>query len=524
MAKSERVRYISTFRAPTEYEQQVAEARRREALAQALEQQAYQPMEGNVAPIPRAAPLVKALQSFMAAREGRKAREAAEEAKGLETEYAERMLGRMQGGYTYQPDAALEQQMAKRPEETLDQYNQRIAATPFTAPAAAVPDQAELGEITRQSQYRRAPEEVLGMASTSLGAAALKDRPVMAQRLAKMLEGPKPSEFEFKDTNEGIMRINKATGEPAPVVYQGKTLMPRDPYSLGMTPAQQRQYELDVAKFGVEVANANLARSRAADEGVDVSRVNIPSVITPARTGTPAVGQPPVATPTATPRATAQPVVAPPTPKAEAVLPPVGEKRRVPLIESPQLGGKQKRELLLLGPQSRARTSSTQSEIQSLIDVANDLKNHPGLKEIVGKLGQHEATDMSPLAREARGIYTNLRDRSALLKTAMVREANTTGGAFGNMTEQEWPRLEGAFGNISNAQDADGLIESLDNYINNVNKMGRDNLGIYEDTYGKLDWEPAPYTPLSKKYEKKKAGPNSRGRGGQWGRATVVGQ
>ena len=61
MAKSERVRYISTFRAPTEYEQQVAEARRREALAQALEQQAYQPMEGNVAPIPRAAPLVKAL-------------------------------------------------------------------------------------------------------------------------------------------------------------------------------------------------------------------------------------------------------------------------------------------------------------------------------------------------------------------------------------------------------------------------------------------------------------------------------
>ncbi len=81
MAKSERVRYVSTFRAPTEYERQLAEARRREALAQALEQQAYQPMEGNVAPIPRAAPLVKALQSFMAAREGRMAREAAAEAE-----------------------------------------------------------------------------------------------------------------------------------------------------------------------------------------------------------------------------------------------------------------------------------------------------------------------------------------------------------------------------------------------------------------------------------------------------------
>lgn len=167
MAKSERVRYISTFRAPTEYEQQVAEARRREALAQALEQQAYQPMEGNVAPIPRAAPLVKALQSFMVAREGRKAREAAEEAKGLETEYAERMLGRMRGGYEYDPTATL----------------------------AVIPEQTELAEVTRQSQYRRSPEEALEMASTSLGTAALRDRPLMAQRLAQMLETPKEAEY-----------------------------------------------------------------------------------------------------------------------------------------------------------------------------------------------------------------------------------------------------------------------------------------------------------------------------------------
>ena len=185
MAKSERVRYISTFRAPTEYEQQVAEARRREALAQALEQQAYQPMEGNVAPIPRAAPLVKALQSFMAAREGRKAREAAEEAKGLETEYAERMLGRMRGGYEYDP----------------------------TATPAVIPEQTELAEVTRQSQYRRSPEEVLDMASTGLGTAALKDRPIMAQRIAQMLETPKTAEFgtnvQYDDQGRAYV-VNKA--------------------------------------------------------------------------------------------------------------------------------------------------------------------------------------------------------------------------------------------------------------------------------------------------------------------------
>jgi hypothetical protein len=70
------VKYTQTFRAPTEYERQLEEARRRAALAEALAQQEYQPMEGNAAPIPKAAPLVKALQGFMTARAGRQAEEA----------------------------------------------------------------------------------------------------------------------------------------------------------------------------------------------------------------------------------------------------------------------------------------------------------------------------------------------------------------------------------------------------------------------------------------------------------------
>jgi len=212
MAKT---RYVPTFRAPTEYERQVEEARRRAMLAEALAQQQYEPMEGNAAPIPKAAPLVKALQGYLTGRETRKAREAAEEAKGMEADYAQRMLGRMQGGYTYQPDTQLEQQMAKRPEETLDQYNQRMQVTPFVGRAAPVPEQTELGEVTRQSQYRRAPEEVLGMASTSLGTAALKDRPYMAQRLAQMLETPKAEEFYAPtETGDGqLVQFGKGGGK-----------------------------------------------------------------------------------------------------------------------------------------------------------------------------------------------------------------------------------------------------------------------------------------------------------------------
>lgn len=179
------VKYTSTFRAPSEYERQIEEARRRQMLADVLAQQQYEPSEGNAAPIPRAAPLVKALQSYLTARQATQARQAGEEAKAMEGDYAQRMLGRMEGGYTYDPKAQ-----------------------PVT-----VPEQTQLEEVTRQSQYKRSPEQALQMASTTLGTAALKDRPVMAARLAQMLEAPKTAEYgttvQYDDKGQGYV-VSKA--------------------------------------------------------------------------------------------------------------------------------------------------------------------------------------------------------------------------------------------------------------------------------------------------------------------------
>lgn len=186
-----RPRYVPTFRAPTEYELELERARRQKALAEALAQQEYQPMEGAAAPIPRAAPLVKALQGFLTARAGRQAEEAASKAGQMEEEYAQRMLGRMQGGYEYDPTAA----------------------------PVVIPEQTELAEVTRQSQYRRSPEEVLDMASTKLGTAALKDRPLMAARLAEMLKTPETKTMEFGD-----QLVNIRDGEATPVMMGGKPL------------------------------------------------------------------------------------------------------------------------------------------------------------------------------------------------------------------------------------------------------------------------------------------------------------
>ena len=48
------INYVPTSRMPSVYDQQMAEARRRQAMAEALEAQAYRPLSGSDAPTPAA--------------------------------------------------------------------------------------------------------------------------------------------------------------------------------------------------------------------------------------------------------------------------------------------------------------------------------------------------------------------------------------------------------------------------------------------------------------------------------------
>ena len=82
------------------------------------------------------------------------------------------------------------------------------------------------------------------MASTSLGTAALKDRPVMSARLAEMLKGPEAGEFgteeRYDDQGKGYV-INKRTGQRQ---YTGATKPPETPDPTTM----QKDYEYAVER------------------------------------------------------------------------------------------------------------------------------------------------------------------------------------------------------------------------------------------------------------------------------------
>ena len=173
---------VRPFRAPTEYELALERARKQKALAEALAQQEYTPMEGVAAPVPRAAPLVKALQGYLTARAGRKAAEAEAEAKGMETRAGEQIAGRVFGG---------------APVRDVD----------------TTPDESGLAEVAIQSQYRQSPQDALRMASTPQGAAALRGNPALAAALEQSMKMPEAEEFYAPtETATGLVQFGKRGG------------------------------------------------------------------------------------------------------------------------------------------------------------------------------------------------------------------------------------------------------------------------------------------------------------------------
>lgn len=520
------VRYTSTFAMPTEYERAAMEARRRQRMAEMLAQQAYDPSTVQGAPIPSAAPLVQGLQAFLTARQLRKAEEALEKAQTAETAEISDLLRKLGPQERTGAEAAIADLRDTSRMGTL-------SPTGEYTPSQITPSTQPIGMPSVEAAPTGQARRDLLMSTMASGAPR-------ASKLAELMLAQKEEKPELPYSKINLAELSPESRK----AFVSSVEAGKPDFSLvepmGMTPQQKLQYELDLAKFGVDVAQANLARAKAADEGIDVSSMRIPGV--PRPTSAMPTSQPSAAPqmPSLSPaemRVEGMEGFRPQMPRPTGPRPPAAVtaavatapatstgRVRVPLIKNPEISASKKRDLLVEEPQARARASSTQSEIQSLVDMANDLMNHPGLAEITGKLGQYEITDMSPEAREARGIYNALKDKTALLKTAMVREANKTGGAFGNMTEQEWPRLESAFGNISNAQDAVGLQESLQNYISNVTGMGDMNKGIYEDTYGPLQWSPREYKPKSAKYKKPEQNAGTGNRRGTWGRASVVTQ
>lgn len=221
------VRYTPTFALPSEYEQQAMEARRRRRMAEMLAQQAYQPQDVGVAPIPSAAPLVQGLQAFLAARQERKAEEAEEKAKKAgQKEFADYIR-------SFEPE------------------ERTVGVGDVAAMEAAMPQLDETGRLTHIAPSAvAAPNQRLMPAMTPTGEMDFS-QPMqmqvggpltMAQRRARALEG-------FESTNPMVQQFAAMQFEKSSPRELALELEKIDPTKVDMASVAEAQRTGDISKI-----------------------------------------------------------------------------------------------------------------------------------------------------------------------------------------------------------------------------------------------------------------------------------
>ena len=202
------VKYFQTFRPSSQYEAAAAEAERRQALADALAQQSFQPIQVNPAgPMSYTQGLAKILQSYAAGREEKKAKEAQRKAA---TEI--------------ERDVAGVERTGQQLRESLESGRK-----PLTA-AETTPDASGLAMV-------RGPLDPVRLASTKYGREALVTDPELldAYKMARMKPTGKLGEVAPDKFTPASLAQYQATGNAA-------VLVPVEKESKAPTAVQEYEY------------------------------------------------------------------------------------------------------------------------------------------------------------------------------------------------------------------------------------------------------------------------------------------
>ena len=169
-----------------------------------------------------------------------------------------------------------------------------------------------------------------------------------------------------------------------------------------------------------------------------------------------------------------------------------------------QVTPKERQSLLVAKPQAEAAATTVMQNNERLINIAQELHDHPGLSDITGKVNQYQALDMFPQARAARGLQSTMVKQVGVNALQAMRDASKTGGAVGQVTEREWPILQQSIAALDDAQSTGDYQKALKNLIAQIQSSTARIKQAYEQTYGGLNYQSVPHTPQGR-------GPTSNG-------------
>jgi hypothetical protein len=480
---------VSLFKsddAPGDYSSRKASLARQQKLADALAQMGAQEQTvysagGITAPVSPMGALARGLTSFG---------------------------GAYMSGKAAADEAALKKAGNEELAKTVAQFGKPYKTVDEAAPTVMV------GDEPVQQYIMKTPDsgEMLAEASRIM-ASGLPGGEAIGQALLKSEIESRNKVEEYSttpvyDQKGNAYQISKTGGPPRLI----PNIQARDQWTMGMTDSQKAQYALDVAKYGIQYADAQLSQNKAAFEGVGTpglegapppSALRAPSASSVAPT-TATVAQPaPQAQPSgnvpgAMPRTAApRPVASPPAkPNAASAEVPLTDPRN-PVYRgmAPKNVQENITKLNLERATALPQVTGQLATLYNLKNTVRDLSTHPSLGKILGIYDQFEIGDTKSGTINARSLYNQLFSQTAISQLQAMRDSSKTGGAVGQVTEREWDKLSNAALAMSAKQSPEDFKRNLKNYENTLDEIEQKLRGTYKTVYGgKIDFTAPEYT------------------------------
>jgi len=140
----------------------------------------------------------------------------------------------------------------------------------------------------------------------------------------------------------------------------------------------------------------------------------------------------------------------------------------------------QKREAAL--PQATSAIKGFESKSDSFVNDLIKLRDHPGLSQITGVVaGRVPAVTAD--GRAAQALYDKVVAKGGFQALQDLRDASKTGGALGNVSNQEGKQLTASFSAIDRRQDAKDVKAAIEQAIGDVQGAKTRMREAYDATY-----------------------------------------
>ena len=294
-------------------------------------------------------------------------------------------------------------------------------------------------------------DPIIGAALTARGVSAEQARQSIEAAIAKgpaafaqMLDQSKLGTEKFMEMNKPVTSVGPTGIVQTPGLGYGQgRIVPGTSAAFQMTPAQIEQAKRDQQRLGLEGQRLGLEGQRV---GLERERVGI------ARTDA---------------------------------------ERKLQGLEALPPKEIQKREAAL--PQATSAVKGFEAKSASLVNDLIALRDHPGLSQITG-IAAGRLPGLTADGRAAQALYDKVVAKGGFQALQDMRDASKTGGALGNVSNQEGKQLTASFAAIDRKQDAKDVQVAIDTAIGDIEGAKVRMKEAYDSTYAYKSGAPATAT------------------------------